>query len=216
MNRRKLLVLGLAAGLAPSPLRAEGELTSDGAQILQRATAAPGLDGYTVPIRFDVHMSRPLGVRAAVGTSASYRTPAHAVLTLTNLPPILKGIFRSSYELDVVPQTWAAKYNVTDVATERVAGADVYVLGATPKVADVIDRVTFRIQRSDDAPVAADWHYRDGSTIRLSLVNRPVERYLLPARCTIVVAMPSYGLQADGTYGAYDFSRAPTPDGSSR
>jgi hypothetical protein len=103
-----------------------------------------------------------------------------------------------------VPQTWAAKYRVTAVSEGVVAGAKVYVLLAQPVPASAdIDAVTFQVGEADFAPLSASWHYRNGSSIELSLVDQHINALMVPKTATISVAMTRYALDAAATYGAY-------------
>ena len=59
--------------------------------------------------------------------------------------------------------------------------------------------------------MAADWVYKDGSTIGLTLANAPNGKYILPATATVAVDMPKYKLDGTVTYGAYALNAA-VPD----
>lgn len=205
MNRRAACAIGLAAaavaiGRAPA---AEDSSAPNGDLILMRAASADNLRTYSVPVHFDVHMHRPIGVRTGVEAVVYYQAPGQAALALTKIPGILGGLFKSSYHLDMVPQTWPAKYVVNSVSEGRLGGARVYVLDAAPRAPDVIYRVVISVTEDDALPVAANWYYRDKSSIRLSLSNRRVSGYGLPSNETIAVEMPQFGLDAVGRYGDY-------------
>ena len=213
MNRRAACLFGLlatATGLRPARA-ADDPDTPNGDLILLRAASADGLHTYSVPVHFDVHMHRPVGVRAGVEAIAYYEAPSHAKLAITKIPGIIGGLFKGSYQLDMVPQTWPAKYVVNAVSRERIDGAPVYILDAAPRVTDVIYRVLLSVTQTDYLPVAATWYYRDKSSIRLSLSNRRVSGFMLPGAETIAVEMPKFGLDAVGRYGDYALN-APLPD----
>jgi hypothetical protein len=65
---------------------------------------------------FDVRMHRPLGISSGVEGIVYFEAPARAALVITKMPSIIGKFFKSSYTLDLSPQTWPAKYTVTSVS----------------------------------------------------------------------------------------------------
>ncbi len=199
------MVVGMAqAADSPGP-------SLSGDQILSRAASADTLRSYSVPVHFDVRLHRPISARAGVEGIAYYKAPAQAVLVITKMPSIIDRFFKGSYNLDMVPQTWPAKYSVQSVSEDRVDGASVYVLQAVPKANADIDHVVFNVTEADYLPVSAVWYYRNKSSIRLSIVNQRVSNYTLPQTESITVNMSQYGLDAAGRYGEYAVNTA-VPD----
>ena len=180
-----------ALGAAPS-----------GDEILARAGTSSGLTSYSVPVHFDVHMHKPIGIKSGVDGNAYFKAPAKAAVAITHIPGPLGGFFKGSYTLDMVPQTWPSKYTVTSVSQN---GAN-YSLQATPKNDPSVDHVVFGVTASDYQPVSAHWYYKDGSSIDLKLTNQQVQGYTVPQTETISVAMPKYALDATATYGAYSIN----------
>ncbi|MBV8148758.1 MAG: hypothetical protein JO092_06685 [Candidatus Eremiobacteraeota bacterium] len=90
-------------------------------------------------------------------------------------------------------------------------GATAYLLQAVPKNDPSVDHVVFGVTAAGYQPVSAQWFYKDGSTIRLTLQNQQVQSFTLPQSETISVAMPKYNLDATATYGTYAIN-AEVPD----
>jgi hypothetical protein len=194
------LLVALAATGAPSHV-------PDGNRVLARAAATGGeLRSYTVPVHFDVRLHKPLGIKFGVDGTMYFKEPARSVLVMTKRPPIIGGLFAQSYELDLVPQTWPAKYTVTAVSTAQFNGIPVYVLSAVPKIAGTVDHVIFQVEQANFAPVSAQWFYRDQSTIAISIANRQIGNHVLPGAEAVEVAMPRYALAATSTFGQYAFN----------
>jgi len=179
----------------------------NGNEILARAAAAQGLTSYSVPVHFDVHLHRPIGIKSGVEGIVYYKAPL-AAIALTKVPGPLGGIFKHSYTLDLVAQTWPSKY-VVNSATQAEAGGG-YVLQAVPANDPAVDHVVFGVS-AEYEPVSAQWYYKDGSSIRLTIENQHVEGYVVPQSETISVAMPKFGLDAVATYGPYAIN-APVSD----
>jgi hypothetical protein len=182
-----------------------------GDEILARAGAAQGLSTYSVPVHFEVHMRRPIGVRSAADAIIYYRTPAQAVLTITKIPGIIGRFFKGTYATELVPQVWPSQYSVNSMSPAQLAGASTFVLHAVPKLDPSVDHVDFTVAQADDAPLAVAWYYKNGSTIRLSMVCQTTANYSLVKSETIAVSMPQFALDATGVYGAYALN-APVPD----
>lgn len=195
------LAFGFAEAAAP--------LTGD--QILSRAASATGLNSYSVPVHFDVHMHRPIGISTGVEGIVYYKAPAQAALVITKIPSILGKFFKGTYDLDLSPQTWPSKYTVTSVSQTQVDGASSYALNSVPKADPSVDHVVFGIMQADYAPVSATWYYRDGSSIKLSIQNQHLSGYTLPQTQSINVNMPQFGLDAVAKYGDYALN-TPVPD----
>jgi hypothetical protein len=184
-----------------------------GDDLLARAAGAPGLTSYTVPVHFDVHVIRPIGIRAGADGTAYYEAPGAAALVITHASGLLGMFFRGTYHLDLVPQTWPANYRVTASAP---GDGGITLLTATPRTPGGVDHVVFRIGTlgADAAPVTlgAVWTYKDGSTVALSFTNGPAGAYTLPRAATVTVNMPHQQLDAAATYGTYALN-APIPRG---
>jgi hypothetical protein len=189
-----------AAGTAATPSAA----TENGDQLLARATSAPGLRSFAVPVRFAVHLHKPLGLRSQVEGTAYFKAPAQSALALTKASGIAGAFFKGTYKLDMVPAAWPFAYHVVGVAPGVVDGVDVLVLRAKPRgSAGGVAQVFFTLTTPALEPVAAQWQYQNASTIQLSLVNGRVGAYTLPLRATITVDMAHVRLDADATYGTY-------------
>ena len=177
----------------------------DGNAILAQSAAAPGLSSYTVPVHFDVHMHRPIGVTSGVEGVITYKSPASATLDLTKVPGPLGHFFKKSYALDLVPQMWPVKYNVVSTSSVEAATDPVYVLTAVPKNDPSLKQVVFKVTQQSHEPVAAAWSFTDGSSIVLTIANKSVNGYTLPATEDISVNEPGFALDATATYGTYQF-----------
>jgi outer membrane lipoprotein-sorting protein len=213
-SRTKVTTLGsLVALLVAAAARAAAPTAApSGDEILARAAAAnAGLHSYSVPVHFDVHLHKPLGLKVGVDGTAYYKAPASSAVVITKAPPIIGGFFKGTYPLDIVPQSWSAKYHVTSVSTQEVNGTPVYLLEAVPKDQGAIDRVVFGVAQTTYAPLSARWHYRDQSTVGLTIDNQSVAGYTLPLSESISVAMPHYDFDAASRFGQYALN-APVPD----
>ncbi|MGC2131511.1 MAG: hypothetical protein WA629_15605 [Candidatus Aquilonibacter sp.] len=183
----------------------------DGNQILARAGATEGLSSYSAPVHFDVHMRRPISVRDGVDAIVYYKAPANAALTITKIPGIIGTFFKGIYAIDLAPQVWPSKYVVNSASPAQNSGAGAFVLHAVPKADPAVDHVDFTIAQSDYAPNSAVWFYKDGSTIRLTMVCQTTSSYSLVKTASITVSMPQYALDATAAYGAYALN-TPIPD----
>jgi hypothetical protein len=187
-----LLATGLLAATPQTP---------SGSAILSLAAASQGLTSFSVPVHFDVHVRRPIGIKSTVEGVAYYKAPSRAAIALTRIPGLLGSLCRGSYTLDMVPQTWPAKYDVTSVSIGQEGG--VYELQAVPKDDPSVDHVVFGVTTADDKPVSAQWFYKDGSSIQLTIANQQVQGYTLPLTETVSVVSRRYSLDASATYGQY-------------
>jgi hypothetical protein len=193
-----IVALVAAIGTAPAGASPTGD------QILARAALLRGVRSYTVPVRFDVHLHKPIGLRANVEGVVNYQGPRAGALVITKAHGIIGGFFKGTYHLDLVPQTWPAIYHVTSVAVENGPDGPVTVLKATPRVdPGDITQVTFRIGGRAVAPIAATWNYSDGSSIALTFDNGRVGPGALPQTATVHVDKPGDKLDATVTYGEY-------------
>jgi hypothetical protein len=200
---RIVIALALAAGIATASAAAAAS-APNGDQILARAAAATGVHSYTVPVQFDVHLHKPIGLRANVEGVVDYRAPRQGALVITKAHGLIGGFFKGTYDIDLVPQTWPTVYRVTAVSREAAPGGPVTVLEAMPKSAPGdIAGVEFRLAGHPAAPVGATWKYSDGSTISLTFANGRVGADVLPQTATVHVDKPKDKLDATVTYGAY-------------
>jgi predicted PurR-regulated permease PerM len=207
MIRHRTSVLVVACALvACACVGAHAQDRLDGDALLARAAQGGGLKSYEVPMHFAVHLRRPIGARGSVEGTAYFKAPAQAVLAITNAPPIIRDFFKGTYDLDMVTQTWPAKYHVTAVALDERGGSAVYVLHAVPRFQGTIDQAVFTVAQADLAPMSAEWIYHDNSSIRVSFTDARVGDLILPHAATITVEMPGYGLDATALYGAYELN----------
>jgi len=205
-------VAALLVSLAAAGAGAGAAMTPSGDQLLARAAIAPGLRSYAVPLTLNVHLHKPIGARTKVEATAYFKAPARAAIVITRATGIIGGFFRGGFNLDMVPQAWPRKYHVLSVTAGSANGVPVEVLRAVPRGnAGDVDAVIFTVTKAHLAPVAAQWLYRDNSTITLAYTNGPVGTYTLPQTATIAVDMPKYALDASGTYGSYALN-APVDD----
>ncbi len=211
MMRTTSSMRALAAGLALSATAAASANPVDGNRILSQAASLGGERPYAVSASFDVRLHKPLGLHLRLGGNLYYKPPDQSALVITKRPPIIGGLFAKSYALDLVPQTWPAKYDVRDVSDATFNGVPVYALNAVPKVAGSVDHVVFQVARSNAQPMSAQWFYRDHSVVAVSITNSRVGDYLLPQAESISVVMPHYVLDATTTLGNYAFN-VPIPD----
>jgi hypothetical protein len=208
---RGLAGLSLFALTAAAP--ATGDQRLDGDQLLARAAACPGLVSYAVPVTFAVHLRKPFGIRTRVEGTAYFKAPAQAALMITRAGGLVGGFFRGAYSIDIAPQAWPQKYRVVAVAPSVVNGIPVELLQAEPRGASAsLAQVEFALSRPALEPIAAAWHYRDGSSVRLTYTNAAVGTYTLPQAAQIAVDMPRYRLDANAQYGSYALN-APVPAG---
>jgi|GEM_PF-1997667 hypothetical protein len=200
----------LIAAPAAAPAQTQPQLNGD--QLLERATAAPRLRSYAVPISFAVHLHKPIGLRSKVEGTAYFESPSQTALAITKATGIVGGFFKGAYKLDMVPQAWPRTYHVVAVTPSVAAGTPVWLLRAEPRgAADDLAQVVFTLTRPDLQPIAAQWQFTDASSIQLTYVNAKVGPYVLPQRATVSVDKPHYKLDADATYGNYSLN-APVPD----
>jgi len=174
----------LGAILAAAAISA-AQAVPTGQEILAQAAAGAGLSSYSVPVHFDVKMHRPISLRSGADGAAYFKAPAKAAIAITHLPGPLGGFFKSSYTLDMVPQTWPSKYVVTSVEQGRVDGTPAYLLRAVPKDDPDVDRVIFGVSVAGSQAVSARWSYKDGSSIALTIRNAEIAGYALPQSETI-------------------------------
>jgi hypothetical protein len=193
----------LAAIIATASGAAAASLPG-GDQLLARAAAAKGVHSYTVPVQFDVHLHRPIGLRARVEGVVDYRAPRQGALVITKAHGLIGGFFRGTYDIDLVPQTWPAIYHVTAVSRESGPDGPVTVLDAMPRGnPGDITSVVFRLGGRAGAPIGATWQYRDGSSIMLTFANERIGADVLPQTATVHVDKPKDKLDATVTYGDY-------------
>jgi hypothetical protein len=201
----------LCAGLALFVITTANANANDGNRILSRAAMVGGTRSYAVPASFDVRLHKPLPLRLRMDGSLYYKAPAQSALVITKRPAIIGGLFAKSYMLDLVPQTWPAKYDVRNVSAATFNGVPVYALDAVPKIAGSLDHVVFQVARSNALPMSAQWFYRDRSVVAVSIASARVGDHLLPQAESISVVMPRYALDATTRLGNYAFD-APIPD----
>jgi len=182
-----------------------------GQDILTRAAAAAGLSSYSAPVHFDVKMHRPISVRSGVDGTAYFKAPAKAAVAITHIPGPLGGFFKGSYTLDMVPQTWPSKYVVTSVDQGQSGGTPAYLLRAVPKDGGSVDHAIFGVSIANGEAISAQWSYKDGSSVAITIRNAQIQGYALPQSETISVAMPKYNLDATATFGQYSIN-APVSD----
>lgn len=182
-----------------------------GDQILARAGSATGLTSYSVPVHFDVHMHRPLGISTGVEGIVYFKAPAQAALVITKIPSLIGKFFKGSYSLDLSPQTWPAKYTVTSVSQAEVEGTAVYALRSIPKSDPSVDHVVFTVTQANYLPISVVWSYKDGSSISFTMQCQRVSGNALPQTASIAVNMPQVGLDAKAEYGNYALNAA-VPD----
>jgi hypothetical protein len=200
----------LSASLAAAVISA-AQAAPSGQDILTRAAAAAGLSSYSVPAHFDVKMHRPISMRSGVDGTAYFKAPAKAAIAITHVPGPLGSFFKGSYTLDMLPQTWPSKYVVTSVEQGQSGGTPAYLLRAVPKNDPTVDHVTFGVAIANNQAISAQWSYKDGSSVALTIRNAEIQGYALPQSETISVAMPKYNLDATATYGQYSIN-APVSD----
>ncbi len=201
----------MAAVPASAPAQTPPRFNGD--QLLKRATSEPRLMSYAVPVTFDVHLHKPLGLHSQVEGTAYFRAPAQAALQITHASGIVGGFFKGAYNLDMVPQAWPYHYHVLTVTPTVADGAPVLVLRAQPRGgASSITQVVFTLSRPALQPLSVEWDYEDASTIHLTYVNQRIGSYTLPQQATISVDMPHYKLDADATYGDYSLNAPVTDD----
>jgi hypothetical protein len=167
----------LMALTLPTPTKTP---SSDPDAMLAQAIAAPGLELFTVPVRFLVRV--------------------HAGFAITRVSGILGAFFKGSYKLDFVPQGWPANYRVLSVTKTESRGASATVFRVVPRQGPGdLTYVRFTFTSTTPETVAAEWHFRDASSIYLYLVNRSAGVYSLPDRATIAVDKPHPRLTAEAT-----------------
>jgi hypothetical protein len=172
--------------------------------MLAQAVAAPGLESLSVPVHFLVHAHAVLDFGIRADGIVYYRAPDQTVFAITKVSGILGVFFKGSYKLDFVPQGWPATYRVLSVTKTESRGAFATVFRVVPRRGggDLTD-VRFTFTSTTPETVAAEWHFRDASSVRLTLVTRSAGAYSLPDRATIAVDKPHARLTADATYGDY-------------
>lgn len=181
----------------------------DGNALLRAVAKQPLPRTYAVPIHFRVHIHHPIGIVVGADAITYFRAPGDQALVITSLPRIIGNRIARSYgHLDTVPQAWARNYRVTQVTSIELGGEPAYRLDAVPRYRGGIDHVTFDLLRRGLVPVGAEWTFSDGSSVRLSVRNERVGRYLLPAHEDIAVSMPRFTVDAAGDNGPYALNAA--------
>jgi len=195
----------LGAILAAAAISA-AQAVPTGQEILAQAAAGAGLSSYSVPVHFDVKMHRPISLRSGADGAAYFKAPAKAAIAITHLPGPLGGFFKSSYTLDMVPQTWPSKYVVTTVDHGQTGGTPAYLLRAVPKDDGSVDHAIFGVSIATGEAISAQWSYKEGSSVAIAIRNAQIQGYALPQSETISVAMPKYNLDATATFGQYSIN----------
>jgi hypothetical protein len=189
---------------------ADSNATLDGNAILARVAGSGSLQSYAVPVSFHVHMHKPISAGGDVGGIVYYRAPDQAALTITKAPPLIGNFFKGTYKIDLAPQVWAAKYDVSAVSDGRIDDTDAYLLQALPHPRGDVQSVTFAIAKTSFAPLRATWRYDDGSSVSISLAVSSAP--FLPQTETVTVAKPQYTLDATCAFGTYA-TNAAIPNG---
>lgn len=192
--------------LVPFALAARGGsqgVRLNGNALLARAAKLDRMPrSYAVPITFDVHLKRPIPLRFKAAGTAYFQAPHHQALAITSLPRIVGRLFSRSYgQLDTIPQAWPAEYDVFSATADGTPAT--YHLDARPKYQGDITHVTFDLRANGFEPVAVEWFYRDGSTIKLAFSQKRVGAYLLPQHEDISIAMRSFTVDASAEPGPY-------------
>jgi hypothetical protein len=204
------LMRSAAADPAPSPASDEMIAAAQGGgdAILRRAATANGaLQSFTVPVHFDVSIHKFISLRVGVDGTNYFQAPDEEALIVTKTPPLIGGAFSGNYtNLVTLPQVWPGRYKVQSVKIIQRDDRTLFELFARPRAADDVDHVVFDVTRSGCEAVAASWYYRDGSTIKVAIVNALVGGYMLPSSETIVVSMPGNHFEATAHYGRYDLN----------
>lgn len=210
--------VALAVAIAGVPLLAAAAPASDvrldGNVLLARAAQLNRWPGaYTVPLRFHVHLHRPVSIRFGANATTYFQAPDKQALTITSLPRMIGRLFSRNYaQLDTVPTAWPAKYRVTSVMRGEQNGVPAYHLDALPTYTGDISHVTFDLLATGLTPVGVTWFYHDGSSVRLRVTNERIGGYVLPQHEELAIAMPRYVLEATADVGPYAIG-APIPDG---
>jgi hypothetical protein len=206
-----VLTGALSAAWVAAPLTPMPSSGLSGDEILSRACAADGLRSFSVPVHLNVHLHKPIGLKAGVDGTAYYKAPSQSAFVITKGPPIIGGFFKGQYNLDLIPQAWPAKYHVTALQSVTRNGVAAYELTASPRTSLGVSRVVFDVAEGSFAPLTVQWFYPDGSTIGLSLGTQRVGSYVLPQSESVTVAMPKYNLDATSSFGQYALNVA-VPD----
>lgn len=210
MRRSRLLcafvaVLALGIGTAGVTDDAAAALPG-GDALLARAADDAGVQSYSVPVKMDVHLHRMFGLSVRVEGQAYYKAPGKSALVITKAPAVIGRFFKGSYNLDLLPQAWPAKYRVTSTSATVTAGTPAYALDAVPRTPNGVDHVVFTVARAGFAPLSAEWFYADHSTIGLSIGIERVGNTMLPRSESVAVAMPKYKLDATSSFGRYELN----------
>jgi hypothetical protein len=132
---------------------------------------------------------------------------------ITHASGLAGAFFKGAYKIDLVPQAWPASYHVIGTTRAVFDGVTVVQVHAEPRAAaGDLQAVTFTLATPSLQPIAAEWQYAGGSSIRLAYVNGLAGAYTLPQQATITVDMPHDKLDADGTYGSYALNAPVPPD----
>jgi len=203
----------LLAFVAAAAVAASASHGLDGNRLLARSVAINRVPrSYAVPIQFAVRLHKPISFRFRTSATSYFKAPDKQALVLVRTSGLIGRLFKRKYlNLDTLPQAWPAEYDVRRVTLLRDRGVDVYHLDAVPKYTGDIERVTFDLVKDGLRPRAAAWYYKDGSTIRLRVVNQVIDGYVLPQRQEVSVSMPRLALDATGETGAYELDQ-PVPE----
>lgn len=187
---------------------------ADGNSLLRESERLHPLPNtYSAPMSFRVHVQRPIRFAAGASAIVYFKSPDKQALVITSLPRVIaRSIARSYNNIDTVTAKWPGEYRARGVSSIDFHGEPAYQIDAVPVRHGDVTQVHFYLLRRDLSAVGAQWVFRDGSLVGLTVHNRSVGKYLLPAREEISVAMPRIALDAEGESGSYAID-APIPDG---
>ena len=173
-------------------------------QILAKMAAnANGIDTYEVPVEIRVHVKKVISVPFRMSGERYFKRPDKTALKLYHVPAQAKG-FSNLYASLGTPRTWLQTYDITLDNVNTSTGAPFYELRGSYKHPSNVDHILLDVDARTFDPIKAQWFYKNGATILMTIVEDSVEgKYRLPQHETVDINFPEYSGHATIDYGTY-------------
>jgi hypothetical protein len=203
-----LFALPVAAGTPPPP----PILHSVAAVIAGMQSQWQNLKSYQVPVTLSGSVKASfVSVPFSINGTEYYRAPDKQALHLNSAPAIAQQ-FQNTVTSMGTPQTWPLNYSMTLKGTQIHNKHLAYVLVGTPKNGgSTVKTVTMYVAVKTFAVETVTFAYQNGSVLDLEVSHHGQSPYHLPTRISVSAKFPSYGGNAQITYGTYK-TNIPIPD----
>jgi hypothetical protein len=191
----------LPAGAATPP---PATLQSVAAVIAGMQRPWQNLKSYQVPVTLSGSVKASfISVPFSIQGTEYYRAPDQQALHLNSAPAIARQ-FQDTVTSMGTPQTWPLNYAMTLKGTQLHDKHLAYVLIGTPKNAgSTVKTVTMYVAAKTFAVETVAFAYQNGSALDLEFSHHGRSPYHLPTRINVSAKFPSYGGNAQITYGTY-------------